>query len=99
MERIFNRGEFVLHFKHETNFDNNPLTKYLYKILCVAINANNNSTGEMAVVYMNILTGKVYYRNYDEFISEVNHKQYPMVKQKYRFARCNALGKIINEGE
>ncbi len=99
MERNFNSGDFVLHFKHEMNFYDYPITKYLYIIKCIAINANNKSNCNQVVIYKNILTGNIYSRDYDEFISEVNHEQYPTIKQKYRFARCTALGKIINKGE
>ena len=48
--------------------------------------ATHSETDEKYVVYR-VLYGdnKLYIRPYDLFISEVDHEEYPNVKQKYRF--------------
>lgn len=47
----------------------------------------SSETGEKLVVYTVPNNEKVWVRPYDMFASEVDHKKYPDVKQKYRFER------------
>ena len=55
----------------------------LYIVLDVAI---NSETDKKMVVYRALYEDcKLYVRDYDMFLSEVDHNKYPNVKQKYRF--------------
>ena len=58
-----------------------------YLILAIA---THSETGEKYVVYK-ALYGKqeIYVRPYNMFISEVDHKKYPNIVQKYRFELIN----------
>lgn len=97
-------GDFYIHFKYEMNAkdDNNkpyPITKYLYKIISVADNASDNVKNvDKFVIYKNILTGIVYARDIIEFLSDVDKNKYPEIKQVFRFAKCDALGNLIDDG-
>lgn len=83
-------GDIVRHFKRETaNIDADP-NVYLYKVIDVDAREVDNYT--RVVIYESLYDnggivkhGDVFVRNYEEFMSEVDHVKYPDIKQKYRF--------------
>ncbi len=84
--RGFIKGSIVKHFKRET-LSKEELEKnqnmYLYEIVGIA---EHTETKELIMVYK-ALYGKqtLYARPLSIFMSEVDHKKYPTIKQKYRF--------------
>ena len=89
------KGDIVNHFKRETLTvrqieDNNYL--YMYKVIDFA---RHTETKELLVIYESLYDGEAigcdvhlgdkFARPFDMFMSEVDHKKYPNIKQKYRF--------------
>lgn len=72
LKRTIPVGSVVRHFKNK-----------LYKI----IGYGNNVDGGQYVIYESLYDNphKVWLREYSEFMSEVDRKKYPEIKQKYRF--------------
>ena len=84
--RIFHPGDIVRHFKRERLTEEEKRTnRYLYQIVGPAV---HSETREPLMVYQ-ALYGDfgLYVRPYAMFRSEVDHKKYPDVKQKYRFEK------------
>lgn len=89
MEDRLKVGDIVQHFKRE-KFEQ-PGQLYLYKILAIA---QHTESKERLVIYqalyendaMDVHFG-VYARPYNMFMSEVDRKKYPNIKQKYRFEK------------
>lgn len=60
----------------------------LYKVLLLANDSEtNNDLNTRKVVVYQALYGEqlIWVRDYDMFLSEVDHEKYPEVKQQYRF--------------
>lgn len=87
LPRLF-PGDIVRHFKRETikSPDNYA---YLYQILFFAEYTENPCT---LVIYTSLQNNKVYARPYAMFMSEVDKKKYPGIKQKYRFEKISREG-------
>lgn len=65
----------------------------LYIVLDVAIHSETN---DRYVVYRALYgNNELYIREYNMFLSEVDHKKYPNVKQKYRFELQNIKSKVF----
>ena len=54
----------------------------IYRVIAIAKDCDNLS---LKVVYQNTKNDEVWIRDYEEFLSEVDHQKYPNIKQKYRF--------------
>lgn len=86
----FHVGDIVKHFKRETA-DLSEYNLYLYKILAFA---EHTETQEPLVIYQALYEDEllgvhfnVYARPYDMFMSKVDKKKYPEIKQEYRFEK------------
>lgn len=77
----FQVGDTVRHFKGE---DASPTSaEYHYRILAFA---SHTETGERLVVYQALYEPfRVFARPYAQFVSEVDRRKYPHVRQKHRF--------------
>lgn len=86
----FEPGDKVQHFKRELltaeELRREP-DMYLYEIIGVAI---HSETREKLMIYQALYGNKglLYARPLEMFESEVEHKKYPEVGQKYRFEKA-----------
>lgn len=83
LERDICEGDIVQHFKRE--WVSADTSEYLYKVLAFA---RHTETGERLVIYQALYAPfKVCARPYAMFMSEVDRKTYPDIRQKYRFEK------------
>ena len=80
-------GAKYRHFKAELDSEDNSI-KYFYIVISEAIHTETN---EELVIYKSCYNGKIYARPKDMFLSEVDHKKYPQINQKYRFEIDNKI--------
>ena len=86
--RMFQPGDIVHHFKRTLQSPEllaQQPNLYLYEIVDVA---THSETGDAMMIYRALYgTKQLYVRPMDMFMSEVDHKKYPQVRQKYRFEK------------
>ena len=91
MERNFNKGDIVKHFKREKMTEEQLKEEpnlYLYEIIGIARHTENK---EEVVVYKPLYQTEVMngvdfvVRPLEMFMSEVDRDKYPNISQKYRF--------------
>ena len=95
MERKFNKGDIVQHFKREKMTEEQLKEEpniYLYEIIGIARHTENKE--ELMIykpLYSTECTNGVAFaaRPLEMFMSEVDHEKYPDVIQKYRFELKN----------
>ena len=64
----------------------NAIYKHFKGKYCIVIDvAKDSETEESIVIYRELNDMTLWVRPVDMFLSEVDHKKYPDVKQKYRF--------------
>lgn len=87
MDRKFEEGDIVKHFKRETLSKEELLKdKHLYKI--ITIDAIHTETNERCVVYQALYEPyNIFVRPYEMFISKVDKEKYPNIKQEYRIEK------------
>ena len=93
MERKFNKGDIVKHFKREKMTEEQLKEEpnlYLYEIIGTARHTENKE--ELMIykpLYTTECTNGVDFaaRPLEMFMSEVDHEKYPDITQKYRFEK------------
>lgn len=91
MERKFNKGDIVQHFKREKMTEEQLKEEpnlYLYEIIGTARHTENKEKLMIyKPLYITECTKDVDFvvRPLEMFLSEVNHEKYPDITQKYRF--------------
>ncbi len=95
MDRKFNKGDIVQHFKREKMSEEQLKEEpnlYLYEIIGIS---KHTESEEKLVIYKplyptDFIQGVDFAaRPFDMFMSEVDHEKYPEIKQKYRFELFN----------
>ena len=90
MENRFKAGDIVQHFKRELlDPEEKKTDKYLYEIIGVA---THSETREPMMVYKALYDeGGLYVRPLEMFLSEVDRKKYPDIRQVYRFEKTTTV--------
>ena len=85
---LFEPGDIVQHFRRET-IENPRDNEYLYEIVGFAM---HTETREELVIYRALYgEKKLFARPKNMFYSEVDHKKYPNIKQKYRLEKYHGV--------
>lgn len=69
----------------------------LYLVIDTAINTETNK--EMVIYRALYGDNKLFVRDKDMFLSEVDHEKYPNIKEKYRFTQQNIKSVKQKEGK
>ena len=95
MDRKFNNGDIVQHFKREKMTEEQLMENtnlYLYEIIGTSRHTENK---EELMIYKPLYNTECIQgvdfaaRPLEMFMSEVDHEKYPEIKQKYRFEIFN----------
>lgn len=85
IQRKFQIGDIVQHFKREAITPTDDKNKYLYVIHGFA---KHTETGEQLVIYQALYSPfDTFARPYEMFCEEVDHEKYPDIKQQFRFEK------------
>ena len=86
-ENHIQKGNYYMHFKGYLDSNqgtlDNPNLHYLYTIL--ETNALHSENTEPYVVYRNVLSGQIWIRPLEDFISEVDRVKYPNIPESITF--------------
>ena len=84
-DQEFHSGDIIKHFKYETvSPEDRKRNLYLYELIDLGYDATKE---EEVVIYKALYSPfMTYTRELFDFLAEVDHKKYPDIRQKYKFA-------------
>ena len=83
--------DLVKGFKYERLTDDQRSKNiHIYEVLGFGY---HTESGEKTVIYKALASGEIWVTPYEMFMSEVNHKIHPDIKQKYCFEKITDINK------